>query len=83
MVANAFAITSARRRRYNAIFPPDQDLPPADPTKITIKGSTFSLTKTWRVVESYIGKDAYLELQCYDSTNKTWVSVQYFNTTTS
>jgi hypothetical protein len=84
MVANAFAITSGRRHRYSALFPPDLGSNPAQPSvppTVIIRGTTFNLTKTWRVIESSSGNDAYLELQCYDPHASQWVSVQYFNTT--
>jgi len=84
MVANAFAISSGRRKRYSALFPPDfsPDQPAVPPTVI-IRGTTFYLTKTWRLVESFDNDDAYLELQCYDQNGNQWVSVQYFNTATT
>lgn len=80
-VANYFAITSRRRKRYSALFPPRTDDgdpidPPDDP--VTPGTATF-LTKSWRIQESDQTNDAYLSVEYLDNKTNQWIHVHSFN----
>lgn len=87
MVANAFGVSGSGKRHYFALFPPSVYNPPSPspgpPPSVITQGATFNLTKGWRVVETYdqTTKNAYLDLQCYDTSTAQWNSTQYFNST--
>lgn len=83
-IANAFAKTTKRRKRYTSLFPPDwtdenddyNDYPLPGPIKL---GNTRALTKSWRVIESNDSDGAFLSVEYYDETNTQWISVHSFN----